>query len=91
MVTGNFTDGARRGGAAPHPVGDVSDRPAVSKPSLFVWKRRFAKAAAGGTERDAAFVAEHRGRFSVRARCRFLHVQPSGFHAWSHVAIMARA
>jgi len=29
-----------------------------------------------------AFVAEHRGQFSVRAMCRCLHIQPSGFYAW---------
>jgi hypothetical protein len=29
-----------------------------------------------------AFVAEHRPLFSVRAMCRSLHVQPSGFYAW---------
>lgn len=29
-----------------------------------------------------AVVAEHRGRFSVRAMCRCLRIQPSGFYAW---------
>ena len=29
-----------------------------------------------------AFVAEHRQLFSVRAMCRWLRVQPSGFYAW---------
>ncbi|QFU09542.1 hypothetical protein PARPLA_00932 [Rhodobacteraceae bacterium THAF1] len=29
-----------------------------------------------------AFVAEHRGKFSVRAMCRCLRIQPSGFYAW---------
>lgn len=28
-----------------------------------------------------AFVAEHRGQFSVRAMCRGLRIQPSGFYA----------
>ncbi len=29
-----------------------------------------------------AFVAEHRPLFSVRAMCRCLRIQPSGFYAW---------
>ncbi|MCY0093286.1 IS3 family transposase [Hoeflea ulvae] len=29
-----------------------------------------------------AFVAEHRPLFSVRAMCRSLRIQPSGFYAW---------
>ena len=29
-----------------------------------------------------AFVAEHRALFSVRAMCRCLRIQPSGFYAW---------
>jgi putative transposase len=27
-------------------------------------------------------VAEHRALFSVRAMCRCLRIQPSGFYAW---------
>lgn len=29
-----------------------------------------------------AFVADHRALFSVRAMCRCLRIQPSGFYAW---------
>ena len=29
-----------------------------------------------------AFIAEHRLLFSIRAMCRCLRVQPSGFYAW---------
>ena len=29
-----------------------------------------------------AFIAEHRDRFSMRAMCRCLAVQPSGYYAW---------
>jgi putative transposase len=30
----------------------------------------------------SAFIAEHRLLFSIRAKCRSLLVQPSGFRAW---------
>ena len=29
-----------------------------------------------------AFIAEYRDRFGVRAMCRCLVVQPSGYYAW---------
>ena len=38
-----------------------------------------------------AFVAEHRGQFSVRAMCRCLHIQPSGFYAWLKAPLSKRA
>ncbi len=38
-----------------------------------------------------AFVAEHRQIFSVRAMCRCLSVQPSGFDAWLKVPLSRRA
>ncbi len=37
-----------------------------------------------------AFVAEHRGLFSVRAMCRCLRVQPSGFYAWLKALLSRR-
>ncbi|WP_375372142.1 MULTISPECIES: IS3 family transposase [Pseudooceanicola] len=38
-----------------------------------------------------AFVAEHRGQFSVRAMCRCLRIQPSGFYAWLKAPLSRRA
>ncbi|WP_157115674.1 IS3 family transposase [Ketogulonicigenium robustum] len=38
-----------------------------------------------------AFVAEHRGQFSVRAMCRCLSIQQSGFYAWLQAPLSARA
>lgn len=38
-----------------------------------------------------AFVAEHRGRFSVRAMCRCLRIQPSGLSAWLQAPLSKRA
>ncbi|MCT2539968.1 IS3 family transposase [Sedimentimonas flavescens] len=38
-----------------------------------------------------AFVAEHRGQFSVRAMCRCLRIQPSGFYAWLQAPMSVRA
>lgn len=35
-----------------------------------------------------AFVAEHRGQFSVRAMCRCLRIQPNGFYAWLLVPLI---
>jgi putative transposase len=36
-------------------------------------------------------VAEHRGQFSVRAMCRCLRLQPSGFYAWLKTPLSERA
>jgi len=38
-----------------------------------------------------AFVAEHRGQFSVRAMCRCLRIQPSGCYAWVKAPLSKRA
>ena len=38
-----------------------------------------------------AFVAEHQGQFSVRAMCRCLAIQPSGFYAWQKSTLSRRA
>ena len=38
-----------------------------------------------------AFVAEHRALFSVRAMCRCLRIQPSGFYAWVKNPMSRRA
>jgi putative transposase len=38
-----------------------------------------------------AFVAEHRPLFSVRAMCRCLRIQPSGFYAWLKAPLSKRA
>lgn len=38
-----------------------------------------------------AFVAEHRPLFSVRAMCRCLRIQPSGFYAWLKQPLSKRA
>jgi putative transposase len=38
-----------------------------------------------------AFVAEHRSLFSVRAMCRCLRIQPSGFYAWLKAPMSERA
>ena len=38
-----------------------------------------------------AFVANHRPLFSVRAMCRCLRIQPSGFYAWLKNPLSKRA
>lgn len=38
-----------------------------------------------------AFVAQHRRQFSVRAMCRCLRIQPSGFYAWLQAPMSKRA
>lgn len=38
-----------------------------------------------------AFIAEHRPMFSIRAMCRSLCVQPSGFCAWLNDPLSRRA
>jgi len=38
-----------------------------------------------------AFIAEHRDRFGVRAMCRCLAVQPSGYYAWQQNPVSQRA
>jgi putative transposase len=38
-----------------------------------------------------AFVAEHRPQFPVRAMCRCLRIQPSGFYAWLKTPLSKRA
>jgi transposase len=58
MGTGNFTDDFKRDAVAQitergYPAKEVSDRLGVSTHSLYAWKRKFAKAASGDTEKDA--------------------------------------
>ncbi|SEI77412.1 hypothetical protein SAMN05421762_2703 [Pseudooceanicola nitratireducens] len=36
-------------------------------------------------------MAEHRGQFSIRAMCRCLRIQPSGFYAWLKAPLSRRA
>jgi putative transposase len=38
-----------------------------------------------------ALIAEHRGQFFVRAMCRCLRLQPSGFYAWLKTPLSERA
>ncbi len=47
--------------------------------------------AIGSSPMATAFVAEHRGQFSVRAMCRCLRIQPSGFYAWVKAPLSKRA
>lgn len=47
--------------------------------------------AIGSSPMATAFVAEHRGQFSVRAMCRCLRIQPSGFYAWLQAPLSKRA
>ncbi|MDN3714382.1 IS3 family transposase [Paracoccus cavernae] len=47
--------------------------------------------AIGSSPMATAFVAEHRGQVSVRAMCRCLRIQPSGFYAWLQAPMSARA
>lgn len=58
MGTGNFTDDFKRDAVAQitergYPVKEVSERLGVSTHSLYAWKRKFAKAMSGDTEKDA--------------------------------------
>jgi putative transposase len=142
MGTGNFTDEFKRDAVAQitergYPIKEVSEWLGVSLHSLYAWKRKFAKAATGETEKDVdicclkrelarvseerdiqkkgpasgrhrfktpgrrvlrqgckvryAFVAEHRGRFFIRAICQCLRIQPSGLYAWLQVPLSNRA
>ncbi|WP_420845594.1 IS3 family transposase [Marivivens niveibacter] len=47
--------------------------------------------AIGSSQMATAFVAEHRELFSVRAMCRCLRIQPSGFYAWLKAPLRRRA
>lgn len=58
MGTGNFSDDFKRDAVAQitargYPVKEVSDRLGVSTHSLYAWKRKFAKAVSGDSEKDA--------------------------------------
>ena len=57
MGTGKFTDEFKRDAVAQitergYAIKEVSDRLGVSLHSLYAWKRKFAKAATGATEKD---------------------------------------
>jgi transposase len=57
MGTGNFTDEFKRDAVAQitergYPIKEVSKRHGVSLHSLYAWKRKFAKAATGETDKD---------------------------------------
>ena len=58
MVTATFSAAFRRDAVAQitgpgYPVSEVSERLGASKHSLYAWKRKFAKAVSGDTEKDA--------------------------------------
>ena len=58
MGTGNYTDQFKQDAVAQitergYPIKEVSERLGVSLHSLYVWKRKFAKAVSGDTEKDA--------------------------------------
>lgn len=58
MGTGNYTDQFKQDAVAQitergYPIKEVSERLGVSLHSLYAWKRKFGKAAAGETEKDA--------------------------------------
>jgi transposase len=58
MGKGNFSDEFKRDAVAQitergYPVAEVSQRLGVSAHSLYAWKRKFAKASSGETEKDA--------------------------------------
>jgi transposase len=58
MGKGNFSDEFKRDAVAQitergYPVAEVSQRLGVSAHSLYAWKRKFAKAAFGESEKDA--------------------------------------
>ena len=58
MGTGNFTDDFTRDAVAQitergYPAKEVSERLGVSTHSLYAWKRKFANAVSGDTEKDA--------------------------------------
>jgi len=58
MGTGNFTDEFKRDAVAQitergYPAKEVSERLGVSTHSLYAWRRKFAKAVSGDTEKDA--------------------------------------
>lgn len=57
MGTVNFTDEFKRDAVAQitergHPIKEVLERLGVSLNSLYAWKRKFAKAATGETDKD---------------------------------------
>lgn len=57
MGRGNFTDNFKRDAVAHimergYPIQEVSERLGVSLHSLYAWKRKFAKASTGETEKD---------------------------------------
>ncbi len=57
MGTGNYTDQFKQDAVAQiiergYPIKEVSERLGLSLQSLYAWKRKFAKAATGETEKD---------------------------------------
>jgi transposase len=74
MGKGNFSDEFKRDAVAQitergYPVAEVSQRLGVSAHSLYAWKRKFAKAAPGESEKDAEIRLLKRELMRVTEEC----------------------